>query len=184
MCACVCVCVCVVSDRVVTREFAAESIGDMEEWVSRVQACIDRCDTGSEKDQNGNQKKSLTFVNTPPRTEVLDKSKIADAQVTSDSNTETVRYSTLKCLLHSSYFQVFFHTQFVYFVIHFLFICFRFSILHLIYFICTYFRTCTLTSYLFNSNQSVHNLNLTSLKTMQGKKKEKGKRKGTGKGTR
>ena len=88
-------CVLVVSYRVVTREFAAESVGDMEEWVSRVQACIDRCDTGSEKDQNGNQKKSLTFVNTPSRTEVLDKSK-ADAQVTSDSNTETVRYSTVQ----------------------------------------------------------------------------------------
>ena len=77
----------------VTREFAAESVGDMEEWVSRVQACIDRCD-GSEKDRDGNQKKSLTFVNTPSRTEVIDKSK-ADVQVTSDSNTETVCYNLI-----------------------------------------------------------------------------------------
>lgn len=88
---------CVVSDRVVTREFAAESMGDMEEWVSRVQACIDRCD-GTDKDKDGAQKKSLTFVNAPLRTEVIDKSK-PDVQITSDSNTETVRYMIFFLLL-------------------------------------------------------------------------------------
>ena len=76
----------------VTREFAAESVGDMEEWVSRVQACIDRCD-GTDKDKEGTQKKSLTFVNTPLRTEVIDRSK-PDVHITSDSNTETVCYNT------------------------------------------------------------------------------------------
>jgi hypothetical protein len=85
-------CVCIVCYRVVTREFAAESVADMEEWVSRVQACIDRCD-GTDKDKEGAQKKSLTFVNTPLRTEAIDKSK-PDVHITSDSNTETVRYST------------------------------------------------------------------------------------------
>ena len=83
---------CVVCYRVVTREFAAESVGDMEEWVSRVQACIDRCD-GTDKDKEGTQKKSLTFVNTPLRTEVIDRSK-PDVHITSDSNTETVCYNT------------------------------------------------------------------------------------------
>lgn len=122
---------CIVSDRVVTREFAAESIGDMEEWVSRVQACIDRCDTGSEKDQNGNQKKSLTFVNTPSRTEVLDRSKTADAQVTSDSNTETVRYSTV---LKRSYFLAFsILYSFVSLYISYLFIFIFFTLSNLLY---------------------------------------------------
>ena len=131
MFACVCVFMCIVSDRVVTREFAAESIGDMEEWVSRVQACIDRCDTGSEKDQNGNQKKSLTFVNTPSRTEVLDRSKTADAQVTSDSNTETVRYSTV---LKRSYFLAFsILYSFVSLYISYLFIFIFFTLSNLLY---------------------------------------------------